>query len=83
MATRREAGYRNLGYEVIDTGDLFSRETANFVRERGWVLRLGISEAGLQLAILAGAAPCGANQASRGQATTGNVSGRHFQKFFM
>jgi len=35
MATRREAGYRNLGYEVIDTGDLFSRETANFVRERG------------------------------------------------
>jgi superfamily II DNA or RNA helicase len=35
MATRREAGYRNLGYEVIDTGDLFSHETANFVRERG------------------------------------------------
>ena len=31
MATRREAGYRALGYEVINAGDLFSRETARFV----------------------------------------------------
>ena len=31
MATRREAGYRALGYEVVDAGDLFSRETTHFV----------------------------------------------------
>lgn len=31
MATRREAGYRALGYEMINAGDLFSRETARFV----------------------------------------------------
>jgi superfamily II DNA or RNA helicase len=30
MATRREAGYRNLGYDVISAGDLFSFGTANF-----------------------------------------------------
>jgi len=34
MATRREAGYRALGYEVI-AGDLLLRETTNFVRESG------------------------------------------------
>jgi superfamily II DNA or RNA helicase len=31
MATRREAGYRALGYEVVNAGDLFSRETTHFV----------------------------------------------------
>jgi superfamily II DNA or RNA helicase len=30
MATRREAGYRNLGYDVVNAGDLFSFGTANF-----------------------------------------------------
>ena len=35
MATRREAGYRALGYEVINAGDLFSRETVHFVRKGG------------------------------------------------
>jgi superfamily II DNA or RNA helicase len=34
MATRREVGYRNLGYEVINAGDLFSRETTDFASER-------------------------------------------------
>jgi len=28
MASRREAGYRNLGYEVTDSGELFLRGTA-------------------------------------------------------
>ena len=27
MATRREAGYRALGYEVVDAADLFSQRT--------------------------------------------------------
>jgi superfamily II DNA or RNA helicase len=27
MATRREVGYRALGYEVVDAGDLFSQRT--------------------------------------------------------
>jgi len=27
MATRREAGYRALGYEVVDAADLFSKRT--------------------------------------------------------
>jgi superfamily II DNA or RNA helicase len=35
MATRREVGYRNLGYEVTNTGDLFSCETTDFASGRG------------------------------------------------
>ena len=35
MATRREAGYRALGYEVVNASDLFSRETAHFERKSG------------------------------------------------
>jgi superfamily II DNA or RNA helicase len=35
MAGRREAGYRNLGYEVTNAGDLFSREPASLVSESG------------------------------------------------
>jgi superfamily II DNA or RNA helicase len=35
MATRREAGYRALGYEVTNASDLFSRETAEFATESG------------------------------------------------
>jgi superfamily II DNA or RNA helicase len=35
MATRREVGYRNLGYEVINSGDLFSCETTDLACERG------------------------------------------------
>ena len=34
MATRREVGYRNLGYEVIKAADLFSCETTDFASER-------------------------------------------------
>jgi superfamily II DNA or RNA helicase len=30
MATRRDAGYRALGYEVVNADDLFSRETTHF-----------------------------------------------------
>jgi superfamily II DNA or RNA helicase len=35
MANKREAGYRALGYEVINAGDLFLREMAVFVRKSG------------------------------------------------
>ena len=35
MATRREVGYRNLGYEVTNAGDLFSCETTVFESKRG------------------------------------------------
>ena len=35
MASRREAGYKALGYDVINAGDLFSRATESFIRESG------------------------------------------------
>jgi len=35
MATRREAGYRALGYELTKASDLFVRETAEFATEAG------------------------------------------------
>jgi superfamily II DNA or RNA helicase len=35
MAGRREAGYRNLGYEVTNAGDLFAREPASLESESG------------------------------------------------
>ncbi len=35
MATRREAGYRALGYEVTNASDLFSRQAAEFAKESG------------------------------------------------
>jgi superfamily II DNA or RNA helicase len=35
MATRREVGYRNLGYEVTNAGDLFSCEKTDFASEPG------------------------------------------------
>jgi len=34
MATRREAGYRALGYEVINAGDLFSPRNSALRKER-------------------------------------------------
>ena len=35
MAGRREAGYRALGYDVTQAGDLFARETAFPMRKTG------------------------------------------------